>query len=160
MEISDQRVVTLHYILRNAAGEELERSSGDEPLAYLHGAGNIIPGLEKGLAGAAAGDKRTVNVPAEEAYGLRDPKLLQRLPRRAFKGVRNLHVGMRLQADGKGGPKPVIVTQIAGDMVTIDANHPLAGEALTFEVEIIEVRAATQEEMLHGHVHGPGGHHH
>lgn len=160
MQISDQRVACIHYILRDAQGQELERSDRSAPLAYLHGTGSLIPGLEKALAGARAGDQIQVSVPPDQAYGVRDESLIQRLPKRAFKGIRNLRVGMHLQTQGPKGPQSVTVTQLSGDMVTIDANHALAGQTLNFEVEVAEVRAATQEEMLHGHVHGPGGHHH
>jgi len=160
MEISDQRVAYLKYVLRNSQGEELERSNPEEPLAYLHGNGSLIPGLEKGLAGAQAGDKRTVTVPPEEGYGLVDKGLVQKVPKRAFKGIRDLRVGQRLETSGPSGPEVVIVKAISGDMVTVDGNHELAGQTLVFDVEIVEVRAATQEEMMHGHVHGAGGHHH
>lgn len=160
MEITDQRVVSIHYTLTNDQGEVLDSSQGSEPLAYLHGAGNIIPGLEKALAGKQAGDKLTVKVAPAEGYGERNAALIQQVPRRAFQGVKDIRPGMSFQAQGPQGPMRVTVTQVAGDMVTVDGNHPLAGENLSFEVEITEVRAATAEEMQHGHVHGPGGHHH
>jgi FKBP-type peptidyl-prolyl cis-trans isomerase SlyD len=160
MEIADQRVAYIHYILTDDKGEVLDRSERDAPLAYLHGAGNIIPGLEKALAGRGKGDKLEVTVPPEEAYGVHREDLIQQVPRRMFKGVGDLKVGMRLRADSDHGPQIVTVTNIAGDMVTLDGNHALAGRTLHFAVEIAEVRTATPEEMTHGHVHGAGGHHH
>ncbi|HEX4895740.1 MAG TPA: peptidylprolyl isomerase [Solimonas sp.] len=160
MEIAEQRVVLMHYTLTNDRGEVLDSSQGHDPLAYLHGSGNIIPGLEKALLGKKAGDKLQVKVAPAEGYGERDERLLQNVPRRAFQGVKDIQPGMSFTAQGDRGPMRVVVTRVAGDMVTVDGNHPLAGETLNFDVEITEVRAATAEEMEHGHVHGPGGHHH
>lgn len=157
MQIDSQRVVMMHYTLTNDAGEVLDTSrERGEPLTYLHGTGNIIPGLEQALEGKTAGEKLQVTVAPAQGYGEHDAKLIQKVPRRAFKGISDLRVGMQLQAQGR----PITVTQIAGDMVTIDGNHALAGQTLHFDVEIVEVRAASAEEMSHGHVHGPGGHHH
>ncbi|MFA5938995.1 MAG: peptidylprolyl isomerase [Sinimarinibacterium sp.] len=160
MEIANQRVVYIHYTLTNDAGEVLDSSRGAEPLAYLHGGGNIIPGLENALIGKAAGDKLVVKVAAADGYGERDEQLVQNVPRRAFQGIKDIQPGMSFTAQGNGGPMRVVVTRVAGDMVTVDGNHPLAGENLSFDVEVTEVRAATEEEMSHGHVHGAGGHHH
>lgn len=160
MQIAESRVVLMHYTLTNAKGEVIDSSRGSEPLAYLHGGGGIIPGLERALEGKQAGDKLKVTVEPKDGYGERNPALVQKLPRRVFKGVGNLSVGQRLHAQGAQGPQVITVVAIAGDMVTIDGNHALAGETLNFDVEITEVRAATAEEMAHGHVHGPGGHHH
>ncbi|MBI3171754.1 MAG: peptidylprolyl isomerase, partial [Hydrocarboniphaga effusa] len=137
-------------------GDVLDSSSGGEPLAYLHGMGNQIPGLEKALAGKTAGDKLKVIVPPEQGYGLRDEKLVQQVPRRAFQGVSELKPGMRFNSQSGA----VTVTRVLGDMVTVDGNHALAGETLNFEVEVTQVREATGEELAHGHVHGAGGHHH
>jgi FKBP-type peptidyl-prolyl cis-trans isomerase SlyD len=160
MLIAQDSVVTLHYTLKDDAGEVLDSSSAGEPLAYLHGHGNLIPGLERALAGKGPGDKLQVRVPPAEGYGEYDRQLIQRVPRRNLRGISNLRAGMRLQANTGQGVRSVTVTQIAGDMVTLDANHPLAGKSLNFEVEIAEVREATPEEIAHGHVHQPGGHHH
>jgi len=156
MPIAQNDVVTIHYTLKDDADKVIDSSSGGEPLAYLHGHGNIIPGLERELAGRNAGDRLTVRVPAAEGYGEYDRALVQKVPRRALKGIANLRVGLRLQA----GHQAVTVTHIAGDMVTLDGNHPLAGQNLNFDVEITAVRPATEEELSHGHVHGDGGHHH
>lgn len=160
MQIASQRVVLMHYTLTNDQGEVLDSSSGGEPLAYLHGSGGIIPGLEKALEGKQAGDKLQVKVSPAEGYGEREAGLIQQMPRRAFKGIPDLRVGMQLQAQSEQGMRIITVTNIQGDMVTVDGNHALAGVPLNFDVEIVEVRAATAEEMSHGHVHGPGGHHH
>jgi FKBP-type peptidyl-prolyl cis-trans isomerase SlyD len=160
MVVAQNKVVQIHYTLTNEAGAVLDSSSGGEPLAYIHGIGNLIPGLEKALEGKGAGEKLNVKVSAEEGYGVRDPALVQDVPRRAFRGIDDIRVGMQFQADSNQGPRMVTVTRIVGDMVTVDGNHPLAGEDLTFAVEIAEVRDASEEELAHGHVHGAGGHHH
>ena len=121
---------------------------------------SIISGLEEALLGKVAGDKLKVAIPAEKAYGAHEPGLIQQVPKRAFQGAGEIKAGMRFTAQTEHGPRQVVVTRVAGDMVTIDGNHPLAGQDLNFDVEIIEVRAATAEELEHGHVHGAGGHHH
>jgi FKBP-type peptidyl-prolyl cis-trans isomerase SlyD len=160
MSISPDQVVSLHYTLRDDAGEVIDRSAEGEPLEYLHGRGQLIPGLERELTGRGAGDRLEVKIAPADGYGEYDPELVQKVPRRALKGIGDVRVGMRLQAQTPEGPRPVTVTHLAGDMVTLDGNHPLAGKTLHFEVEIAAVRAATSEELAHGHVHGPGGHHH
>ncbi len=160
MSISKDQVISIHYTLRDDAGEILDRSAAGEPLAYLHGHGQLIPGLERELTGRNAGDRLQVQIAAADAYGDYDRALVQRVPRRALKGIGDVRVGMRLQAQTSAGQRAVTVTQLSGDMVTLDGNHPLAGKNLHFEVEVAEVRPATEEELAHGHVHGPGGHHH
>lgn len=160
MQIADRRVAQFHYTLTNDQGEVLDSSAGHEPLTYLHGKGNIVPGLEKALAGKQAGDKLKVAVPPDEAYGLQLPELIQIVPRGSFQGIADIQVGMRFQAETEHGPVMVRVTQVNSDTVTVDGNHELAGQTLHFEIEIVEVRDASVEEVLHGHVHGAGGHHH
>lgn len=161
LPIADDHVVTMHYTLTNTKGEILDSSSGSDPLTYLHGGGNIIPGLEKGLLGKKKGDVLKVTVQPEEGYGVRHLELIQELPRAAFGGVDKLEVGMEFTAQGADGHmQRVGITAINGDKVTIDGNHPLAGEVLHFSVNIEEVRKASEEELEHGHVHGAGGHHH
>lgn len=159
MQIADQCVACFHYTLTNDRGEVLDRSS-DEPLAYLHGGGNIIPGLEKALAGKQVGDKLEVTVDPTQGYGEKRPELIQQVPREAFQGIDQIETGMSFSAQSNAGPMRVTVTAVDGDQITVDGNHPLAGETLHFAVEITEVRAASAEELEHGHVHGPGGHHH
>jgi FKBP-type peptidyl-prolyl cis-trans isomerase SlyD len=161
MLIAQDKVVLIHYTLTDDAGKVLDSSSGGEPLAYLHGQGNIIPGLEKALDGKQAGDKLNVRVEPAEGYGVRDDALVQQVPRRAFGGAQSVQAGMQFHAQSaQGQTRVVTVTRIQGDMVTVDGNHPLAGEVLNFDVEVAEVREPTGEELEHGHVHGPGGHHH
>jgi FKBP-type peptidyl-prolyl cis-trans isomerase SlyD len=160
MTIAQDQVVSIKYTLRNDAGDVLDSSSGGEPLTYLHGHGNLIPGLERELTGKKPGDKLQVKIAAAEGYGEYDEDLVQRVPRRTLKGVPNVRVGMRLQAQTQHGARAVTVTQLTGDLVTLDGNHPLAGQNLNFEVEVGAVRAATAEELAHGHVHSPGDHHH
>jgi len=161
MVVAQDKVVLIHYTLTNDSGAVIDSSSGGEPLAYIHGQGNIIPGLEKALEGKQQGDKISANVDPAEGYGVRDDALVQSVPRRSFGGVPNIQTGMQFHAQtSQGHTRVVTVTAIKGDMVTVDANHPLAGQNLHFDVEIAEVRDASQEELEHGHVHGPGGHHH
>ena len=159
MSIKQNSVVTLHYVLKDDAGKTLDRSEEGEPLAYLHGHGNLVPGLERELEGKSAGDKLSVRVTPAEGYGEHSDELVQQVPRRALKGIAKITVGMRLQAHTAEGPRPVTVTRVAGDMITLDGNHPLAGQNLNFDIAIDDVRDATEEELAHGHVHGPGGHH-
>ncbi|ASK35551.1 FKBP-type peptidyl-prolyl cis-trans isomerase [Alloalcanivorax mobilis] len=162
MQIADNKVVAFHYTLTNAAGETIDSShQREEPLTYLHGHGNIVPGLESALAGQEAGAKLEVTVAPEEGYGERHEGLIQQVPTSAFEGADdNLQPGMQFQAQTEAGPRIFTITAVEGDQVTVDGNHPLAGETLNFNVEITEVRDATDEEQEHGHVHGPDGHEH
>ena len=160
MQIEKNRVVSLHYTLRDEQGTVIDSSSGRGPLNYLHGKGNIIPGLERALAGKAVGDKLDVKVAPEQGYGARDERLVQIVQRSKFGEVADLAPGMQVRATGSRGPRIVTVTRVDRDFVTVDGNHPLAGRTLHFSVEVADVRKATHEEVSHGHVHGPGGHHH
>jgi FKBP-type peptidyl-prolyl cis-trans isomerase SlyD len=160
MVVASDKVVLIHYTLTNEEGKVLDSSSGGDPLAYIHGHGNLIPGLEKQLEGRTPGDKLNVKLAPADGYGERDTGLVQRVPRRSFGGA-SVQPGMQFQAQTSSGETRVAtVTGVQGDMVTVDMNHPLAGETLVFDVEIADIRDATQEELEHGHVHGPGGHHH
>lgn len=160
MNISPNSVASIHYTLTDGQGKVIDSSEGQEPLAYLHGAGNIIPGLEKALLGKTVGDKFTVNIPAAEAYGVRDDSMVQQLPSNMFSGIEQIEVGMEFHAETEHGLQVVTVTSVEGDNVTIDGNHPLAGVDLTFDVEVADIRDASAEELEHGHAHGAGGHHH
>jgi len=160
MSIAQNSVVTIHYTLKDDAGEIIDSSREGDPIAYLHGHGNLVPGLERELEGKTTGDKVNVSVTPEQGYGEYDKQLVQQVPRRALQGIPNVRVGMRLQAQTPQGPRAVVVTRLVGDMVTIDGNHPLAGKNLNFDVDITDVRDATEEELEHGHVHGAGGHDH
>jgi FKBP-type peptidyl-prolyl cis-trans isomerase SlyD len=160
LNIAPETVVVFHYSLRNEEGEELESSRGADPTAYLHGANNIIPGLETAMTGKSAGDIFSATVAAEQAYGLHNPEKVQRVPVKhlLFKG--KLRPGMVVQLNTSDGRIPITVTKAGRHSADIDTNHPLAGQSLTFDIEIVDVRAATAEELSHGHAHGPGGHHH
>ncbi|HXH72546.1 MAG TPA: peptidylprolyl isomerase [Mariprofundaceae bacterium] len=160
MQIAKDKVVYFHYTLTNDAGEVLDSSEGAEPMAYLHGAANIIPGLEKALEGKSPGDSLKVTVEPAEGYGEIDEDLLQVVPSSLFQGVDALEVGMQFQAQTSEGVQVVTITKVDGDDITIDGNHPLAGERLHFDVQVDSVRDATAEELDHGHVHDGGHAHH
>jgi FKBP-type peptidyl-prolyl cis-trans isomerase SlyD len=160
MQIANDRVVLIHYTLTNDAGETIDSSAGRDPLAYLHGRGNLIQGLESKLAGRVAGDKLDVRVTPSDGYGEVDPALTQTVPRSAFPDDVELQIGMRFQTQSPRGPQVVVVTHVSDESVSVDGNHPLAGQHLNFTVEITDVREASDEELEHGHVHGAGGHHH
>ena len=160
MEISSHKVVIIDYTVTDEQGEVIDTSKDEEPLAYIHGTSNLIPGLEKALEGKSAGDSLNVDVPPEEAYGLRDETSLQVVSREQFEGVDDLQVGMQFEAQDDDDVQLVTIAAIDGGDVTLDANHPLAGITLHFEVSIVDVRDATQEELDHGHAHGPEGHQH
>ena len=154
MKVESGKVVTMHYTLKNDTGEVVDSSEGKEPLPFLQGHGNIIPGLETALEGSMVGDKLDVTVEPEEAYGLRIQDAIQEIPSSALKGVDNVEVGMQLQSqDEQGNPFVVVVTKIEEETITVDANHPLAGETLHFSVSIESIRDAQEEELSHGHVH-------
>ncbi|MBI2380797.1 MAG: peptidylprolyl isomerase [Gammaproteobacteria bacterium] len=160
VKIAARTVALFDYTLTDAEGNVLDSSKGGEPLAYLHGAGNIIPGLEKALEGKGAGDSLKVTVPAAEAYGERDEQALEVIQRTQIQMDGEIEIGMQLHAHGPHGAQILTVVDVDGEEITLDANHPLAGVDLTFDVSIVEVRDASVEELAHGHVHGAGGHHH
>jgi FKBP-type peptidyl-prolyl cis-trans isomerase SlyD len=154
MQIARHTVASIDYTLTDNDGQVLDTSEGREPLTYIHGEGNLIPGLETALEGQNPGDSLSVTIEPAEAYGERDERLIQQVPMAAFEGVESVEPGMRFQAtDEQGQGRVVTVTEVEGDEVTVDANHPLAGQPLNFEVSVVEVREATPEEIDHGHVH-------
>jgi FKBP-type peptidyl-prolyl cis-trans isomerase SlyD len=156
--IADKLVVTMHYTLTSDDGEVLDSSEGQDPLSYLHGANNIVPGLEKELTGKVEGDIVKAKIPAAEGYGDKVPELIQQVERSAFKGMDKIEVGMTVGAQSPDGQvHPVMISAVEGDTITIDANHPLAGMDLNFDITVVNVREATEEELSHGHVHQPGG---
>jgi FKBP-type peptidyl-prolyl cis-trans isomerase SlyD len=155
MKITKHSVAAIHYTLTDTSGNILDSSAGRDPLYYLHGEGNLIPGMEEGLEGQQKGNKLKLKISPDKGYGVRDEKLIQKLPRTAFGGER-VEKGMQFQANNG---TVVTVTDVSLDSVTVDGNHALAGVELNFDVEVIEVRTATPDEVAHGHVHGPGGHH-
>jgi FKBP-type peptidyl-prolyl cis-trans isomerase SlyD len=160
MQITKDTVATIDYTLTDPKGQVIDSSRGRVPLAYLHGASNIIPGLESALEGKNAGDSVNVTVAPEQGYGPRDPNLVQPVPRTSFQGVPEIKKGMQFQAQTPGGARIVTVVDVDPQNVTVDANHPLAGMDLNFDVKVVEVRQATPEELSHGHAHGPEGHNH
>lgn len=160
MQIAERSVASFHYTLTDDQGQVLDSSEGREPLTYLHGTGQIVPGLEKAMEGRQAGDQFKVDVAPEEGYGVHHAELMQEVPRDAFQGVDDIQPGMQFQGRGPQGVINVTVTKVDADKVYIDGNHPLAGKALHFAIEVTEVRDASEEEIEHGHVHGEGGHHH
>ena len=159
MKVCDDKVVTIHYTLKDADGELLDSSTPEDPMAYLHGQGNIIEGLETALVGKQVGEKLSVSVEPSEAYGEFDESMIQKVPVSAFEGVESVEPGMQFHADTADGPRVVTVKQVKDENVTVDANHPLAGIHLHFEVEITDIRNATEDELQHGHIHGPGCNH-
>jgi FKBP-type peptidyl-prolyl cis-trans isomerase SlyD len=158
MQIADQKAVTIHYTLKDDEGQVLDSSEGREPLSYLQGSGNIVPGLEAALAGKSAGDAVVVTLSPEEGYGPRDESNIRNVPMRKLPEGK-ITVGMRLRIQTEEGYRVALVKEVKGDYATIDANHPLAGMRLHFDVKVVEVRDATPEELNHGHIHGAGGHH-
>ena len=160
MQIAKNKVISIDYTLTDAQGTELDSSHGRAPFAYIHGIGNIIPGLEEALEGKSAGDQVNAVISPENAYGTRDEGLVQQLPRSQFDTDQDIEVGMQFQAMSESGPRVVTVVSVDMENVTVDANHPLAGVTLHFDVTIKEIREATGEELNHGHVHGPDDHHH
>lgn len=158
--IANDTVVRFNYTLTNSDGDVLDKSNG-EPLAYLHGHQNIIPGLEAQMKGKGAGDKFTVTVAPEDAYGEYLAEAVQEVPRANFQGVENIEVGMQFQSQTDDGHVMLVtVKDVNDDVVVVDGNHPLAGVTLTFDVEVVDVREATADEIAHGHAHGVGGQHH
>lgn len=158
---SDGKVVAIYYTLRDARGEVLDSNRGKKPLAYLHGRGSIVRGLERALEGKAGGASLKVEVAPADGYGEHDPAGLKQVKRSQFPPQARLEVGVRFAARGEDGQaRQVRVHAVDGDTITIDLNHPLAGQALHFEVTVAGVREASAEEREHGHVHGPGGHEH
>jgi FKBP-type peptidyl-prolyl cis-trans isomerase SlyD len=160
MKIEKDRVVRFHYAVAETGQEAVETSKdGGQPLAILFGHGNIIPGLEKAMDGREAGDSFKATVPAAEAYGERRDGLTQRIPKKHF-GAQRLEPGMQVVLQTNFGPRAVTVEKVGMSVVDVDLNHPMAGKDLDFDIEIVEVREASAEELEHGHVHGDGGHHH
>ena len=161
MLIAANKAVSIDYTLTNDAGEVIDSSAGGAPMVYLHGAGNIIVGLEKALEGKRAGDELSVAVEPQDAYGEYSAELVAVLGREIFEGVDELEVGMQFHASGPDGSMQIVtIRDLDGDEVTVDGNHPLAGQRLNFQVKVVDVRDAHAEEIAHGHVHGEGGHHH
>ncbi|NUS39798.1 MAG: peptidylprolyl isomerase [Lysobacter sp.] len=159
MKIEKDRVVRFHYSVAEQGQEPVESSKGGEPLAILYGHGNIIPGLEKAMDGREAGESFSAEVPAAEAYGEKREGLTQRVPKKHF-GEQRLVPGMQVVLNTNFGPRAVTIEKVGMSVVDVDLNHPMAGKDLHFDIDVVDVREATPEELEHGHVHGEGGHHH
>lgn len=160
MTIAENKVATIHYTLKNDKGVLIESSVGGEPLSYIHGIGNLIPGLESVLTGKKSGDKVSVTVAPADAYGEIDENLVEEVPRAEFEDEADLEVGKEFQYDDEDGNiYHVRISKIVDDTVTVDGNHPLAGMTLNFDVEVVNVREASSEELDHGHVHDEHTHH-
>ena len=158
MTISTNSVVSIHYTLTDKDGGVVDSSQGQAPLVYLHGAGNIISGLESELTGKNVGDKFQVSIQPQDGYGEANPELIQSVPKSAFGENQSISVGQRFTASTDGGQEvSVVVTEVSETEITVDGNHPLAGQILNFDVSVESVRSATEDEIAHGHAHGPGG---
>ena len=160
MKIAKDCVVTLDYTLTDEDGEILDSSEGDEPLVYLHGHGDIVPGLERALNGHQVGDQVEVDVSPEDGYGDWDEDLVDVVGKEDFDDPEELEVGAQFEVDTDEGVRVATVIEMEGEDITVDLNHPLAGMNLHFAVKVLDVRAASAEELEHGHVHGPHGHEH
>lgn len=160
MKVTTKKVVTIEYTLKDDTGSVIDSSEGHGPLAFIHGIGQIIQGLEKALEGMSSGEQFKVSIPPAEAYGHRDESLAKTVNKSNFGGAENIEVGMQFEASNGDEVVLVTITDIEGDNVTVDANHPLAGMTLHFSGKIVGVRDPSKEELEHGHVHGEGGHHH
>ena len=161
MKVEKDKVVLMHYTLKNDAGDVIDSSDGGDPLPFLQGHGNIIPGLESALEGSKVGDKLDVSIKPEDGYGERMKNAIQEIPSSALQGIDEVKVGMQLQSqDQDGNAFLVTVSKVEDDKITVDGNHPLAGQILHFSVSIESIRKAETEELSHGHVHADGNHHH
>ncbi len=158
MPITKNSVVAFAYTLTDDDGEMMDSAGVQEPLVYLHGYGQLIAGMENALAGREAGDRFSISLPPEEAYGVYDENMAGAVARSAFHGVDDVEVGMQFQMEFPGGLRIVTVNAVDNQHVTVDGNHPLAGETLHFDIEVVSLRAASQDEIEHGHAHGPDGH--
>lgn len=158
MSLIDPKVISFNYTLRDSKGQILDQST-EGPLTFLEGVGQIIPALEEQIKNLNNGDKKKVSLKAADAYGLPDPKMTMDVPKQELAHLK-IEVGGYLQLQLQDQVKVVRITKISDDVVTLDGNHPLAGQDLEFDIEITSTRSATKEELAHGHVHGPGGHHH
>ncbi|BCE02532.1 FKBP-type peptidyl-prolyl cis-trans isomerase [Marinicellulosiphila megalodicopiae] len=160
MKIANNSAVAFHYTLKNDEGEVVDTSEGQAPLAYLHGAANIVPGLENALEGLEAGAAFEVSIDAKDGYGDINPELIHSVTREQLQGVEDLEVGMMFTAQNGDQVAHFTVTEIEGDDITVDGNHPMAGRNLHFSGTVETVREATEEELAHKHIHGEGGHQH
>ncbi|MGJ8691942.1 MAG: FKBP-type peptidyl-prolyl cis-trans isomerase [Thalassotalea sp.] len=157
MKIEENKVAVIHYAVSDSDGTLIDSSYDHAPLSVIYGSGYLIPGLESALKGHQAGDKFEAQVPADDAYGQRNDSFVQQVPKEMFGDLEELEVGTQFRAETDHGEQTVIIVDISEDAVTVDGNHPLSGLDLVFDVEVLEVRDATEDELAHGHVHGEGG---
>ncbi|MBP9853549.1 MAG: peptidylprolyl isomerase [Candidatus Omnitrophica bacterium] len=157
MQIADKKVAQFHFSLKNDQGEILDSSKGETPLGYIHGQNNLMPGLEKALAGHKKGDKFSVKLDPEDAFGSYAEELIKEVPLNEFENPKELKPGTKMQVHSQQGDQIVTVLDIVGETVRVDFNHPFAGQTLQFDIEVLEVRDATADELSHGHLHGDGG---
>jgi FKBP-type peptidyl-prolyl cis-trans isomerase SlyD len=160
MPITDNMVVQFHYVLKDDTGAQLESSSGSHPMTYLHGINSLLPGLEQALVGKNSGDKFSATLTPDLAFGELQPDSEMRVPLSQLKGSKKWEPGMQAVIQTPQGHQQVTILKVGHTMATVDTNHPMAGKTLVFDIEVVEVREATAEELQHGHAHGPGGHHH
>ncbi|GGI76698.1 FKBP-type peptidyl-prolyl cis-trans isomerase [Shewanella gelidii] len=160
MKAQDNSVVLFNYTLRDEQGEVLETNQGSDPIAYLHGNDNMMPGVEEAISGRAAGERFSATLPATKTYGERIEDCEKRVSMKHLQGAKTWKAGMTALVNTDQGQRQVTVLKVGKFMATVDINHPLSGRELTFDIEIVEVRAATDEEIAHGHAHGVGGHQH
>lgn len=160
MKIVEKSVVQFHYVLKDESGKEIESSKGNDPLAYLHGYKNTLVGLEKAFEGKEAGDSFSATLQPEEAYGERNEDAIQRVPVKHLQGAKKWKAGMTAAVQTEQGQRQVTVVKAGKFMATVDINPPLAGKVITFDVDVVDIREATADEIEHGHAHGVGGHHH
>ena len=160
MKIEKNKVVLMHYKLTDDEGDVIGNTEGKSPMAYIQGKGSIIPGLEIEMEGKNAGDKFTVKLPAENAYGKRNSELIHVVDKSVFQGEEEITIGMSVNVQTSTGDSIAVVSAFDDKTISLDLNHPLADKDLTFKIEVMEVREPTEVELEHGHVHGPGGHHH
>lgn len=157
MQIENEKVALFHFELKNEKGETIDSSEGQAPLGYIHGQNNLMPGLEKAMAGHKKGDKFNVNLDPEDAFGPRQEDLIKEVPLNEFENPQELKPGTNLQVHSPQGEQIVTVVEVLADSVRVDFNHPFAGQSLRFDIEVVEVRDATPDELSHGHLHGEGG---
>jgi FKBP-type peptidyl-prolyl cis-trans isomerase SlyD len=160
MKIANQTVVGIEYTLKDNAGGIVDSNAGGDPLLFIQGMGTLVPGLELALNGRDVGESFDVEIKAVDGYGEYDPQRKRGIPRASVPQLADAKPGMMLQATGPEGVSVVTVSEVTETEIIIDGNHPMAGKDLFFSIRVTEVRAATEEEMSHGHVHGAGGHHH
>lgn len=160
LQVAKDRVITVRYAIRAADGTEVESNRDDEPFVSLHGRGSLLPAIESALDGRTSGERLTLTLTPDQAFGERRDDFTQRISKKYLPNPNRLKPGKQTTLQTREGPRTVTVIKVGGKVVDVDLNHPLAGQTLEFDIELVDVREATAEELSHGHAHGPGGHHH